>query len=184
MNHDRDDAWLANVRAAFSAAELVEPPDWIRDRAKRAFRSRVARAAPILERVRATLVFDSRKPGLAQAGVRSPGVLDVVREGPWQLLYRGGNVDVDLLVRPNKDGRTMNVRGQALTLGGDCVGAGIVDVVPADLPRRLHGLKTVPSATTNVDASGEFALSNLERGRYDVLLRFGAHEIELSDVEV
>ena len=77
----------------------------------------------------------------------------------------------------------MNVRGQALTLGGDSVGAGIVEALPADLPRSLHGL-TVPSATTNVDASGEFALSNLERGRYDVLLRFGAHEIALSDVEV
>jgi hypothetical protein len=182
MNHD--DAWLADVRAAFSAAELVEPPDWVRDRAKRAFRSRVARAAPILERVRASLVFDSRKPGLAQAGVRSPGVLDAVREGPWQLLYRGGNVDVDLLVRPNKDGRTMNVRGQALTLGGDSVGAGTVEALPADLPRGLHDLRTVPSATTNVDASGEFAISNLERGRYDVLVRFGAHEIELSDVEL
>src|SRR3977135_337409 len=97
---NRDDAWLANVRAAYSAAELVEPPDWVRDRAKRAFRSTAARAAPIVERVRATLVFDSRKSGLAQAGVRSPGVLDAVREGPWQLLYRRGNVYANLLVRP------------------------------------------------------------------------------------
>jgi hypothetical protein len=184
MNHDRDDAWLADVRAAFSAAELVEPPDWVRDRAKRAFRSRAPKTPQILARVRASLIFDSRKPGLAQAGVRSPGVLDAVREGPWQLLYRGDNVDVDLLVRPNKDGRTMNVLGQALTLGGDSVGAGIVQALPADLPRSIHGLRTVPSATTNVDASGEFAISNLERGRYDVLLRFGAHEIELSDVEL
>src|SRR5260221_8011467 len=100
MKHDRGDDWLGNVRAAFSAAELVEPPAWVRDRAKRAFRSRAPRAAPILERVRASLIFDSRKPGLAQTGVRSPGVLDAVRVGPWQLLYRGGNVDVDLLVRP------------------------------------------------------------------------------------
>src|SRR5437762_7678437 len=152
MNHDRDNAWLANLRAASSAAELVEPPDWVRDRAKRAFRPRAARAAStqILARVRASLIFDSRKPGIAPAGVRSPGVLDAVREGPWQLLYRGGNVDVDLLVRPNKDGRTMNVLGQALTLGGDSVCAGVVEALPADLPRSLHGLKTAPSATTNV----------------------------------
>ena len=39
-------------------------------------------------------------------------------------------------------------------------------------------------ATQPARASGEFAISNLERGRYDVLLRFGAHEIELSDVEL
>jgi hypothetical protein len=184
MNH-RDDAWLAELRAAFSAAELIEPPDWVRERAKRAFRSRAISAAPaILDRVRASLLFDSRQRGLSPAGVRSYGVLDVVREGPWQLLYRGGNVDVDLLVRPNKDGHTMNVRGQALTLGGDSVGLGIVEALPAHLPRTVHGPKTLPSATTNVDASGEFAISNLERGRYDVLLRFGAHEIELSDVEL
>jgi hypothetical protein len=116
--------------------------------------------------------------------VSAPSALDVAREGPWQLLYRGGNVDVDLLVRPNKDGRTMNVRGQALTLGGDSVGAGIVEALPVDLPRSLHGPKILPRATTSVDSSGEFAISNLERGRYDVLLRFGAHEIELSDVEL
>src|SRR3979490_1189578 len=122
MNH-RDDAWLAELRAAFSAAELVEPPDGVRERAKRTFRSRAASAAPaILDRVRASLLFDSRKPGLAPAGVRSYRVLGAVCEGPWQLLYRGGNIDVDLLVRPNKDGRTMNVRGQALTFGGDAIG--------------------------------------------------------------
>ena len=39
------------------------------------------------------------------------------------------------------------------------------------------------SARSEVEPSGEFALSNLDRGRYDVLLRFGAHEIELSGVE-
>jgi hypothetical protein len=100
------------------------------------------------------------------------------------LLYRGGNIDVDLLVRPNKDGRTMNVRGQALTFGGDAIGFGVVEALPADLPRTVHGHRILPSATTNVEASGEFAISNLERGRYDVFLRFGAHEIELSDVEL
>src|SRR5258707_15034029 len=100
MNHD--DAWLANVRAAFSTAELVEPPDWVRDRAKRAFRSRATRTAPIFERVRASLIFDSRKPGLAQAGVRSPGVLDAVRQGPRPLLYRAGNRDLDPRLPPNK----------------------------------------------------------------------------------
>src|SRR5579859_4987163 len=182
MNHqDKDVAWLADVRAALSQPELIEPPDWVRERARRLFDARGASptgSARLLERVRAALVFDSRL-GLAPGGVRSAGALD----GPWQLLYRGGDVDVDLLVRPNQDGRTTNVRGQALSLAGESVGAGVVEARPADEPRRLHG-PTEPLARTELEASGEFALSNLERGRYDVWLRFGAREIELSGVEL
>src|SRR5229473_1602612 len=171
-----DAAWLADVRAALAQADLVEPPDWVRERARRLFSDRTSTApvsATLLERVRASLLFDSRRPGLAAAGVRSAGVLD----GPWQLLFRGGDVDVDLLVRPNQDGHTLNVRGQALSLAGEYIGTGVVEATAVDVPRRLHG-PIEPAARTEVEASGEFALSNLERGRYDVLLRFGAREIE------
>jgi len=178
----QDAAWLADVRAALAQADLVEPPDWVRERARRLFRDRTSTlpvSATLLAHVRASLLFDSRRPGLAAAGVRSAGVLD----GPWQLLYRGGDVDVDLLVRPNQDGRTMNVRGQALSLLGESVGTGIVEATPADIPRPLHG-PVAPCTRTALDPSGEFALSNLERGRYDVLLRLGLREIELSGVEL
>lgn len=177
-----DAAWLADVRAALAHADLIEPPDWVRERARRLIRTHTSTppaSATLLARVRASLLFDSRRPGLAAAGVRSVGVLD----GPWQLLYRGGDVDVDLLVRPNQDGRTMNVRGQALSLLGEYVGMGTVEATLADMPRRLYG-PVEPSARTELDSSGEFALSNLERGRYDVLLRFGLREIELNGVEL
>jgi hypothetical protein len=130
-------------------------------------------------RIRALLVFDSHRSGLAPVGVRSMGVVD----GPWHLLYRGGEVDVDLLVRPNQDGHTLNVRGQALALAGDFICAGVVEAQPSDTPRRVNngaGSLTVRSA---VEPSGEFALANLERGRYDVSLNIGVHRIELSDVE-
>jgi len=194
MNKNPKNDWIAEVRATLAVKGLVEPPEWVRERARGAFRTRFThpkryQAQPaLLARVRAALVFDSRRPGLTLAGVRSAGVL----EGPWQLLYRGGDVDVDLLVRPNQDGRTLNVRGQAMSLVSDSVGVGVIEVhptersgawaKPSDLPRRLHGPAT-PSVRSEVEASGEFALSNLKRGRYDVLLRFGAHEIELSGVE-
>src|SRR4030081_1908062 len=167
-----DAARLADVRAAFvhGQANLVEPPDWVRERARRLFRTRhsgSSEAPTLLARVRATPLFDSRRSGLAPSGVRSAGVLD----GPWQLLFRGGDVDVDLLVRPNQDGRTLNVRGQALPLEGGSIGVGVVEALPADVPRRLHG-RALPSARSELEPTGEFALSNLERGRYDVLLRF------------
>src|SRR5437763_91643 len=133
----------------------------------------------LFTRIRASPIFDSRRPGLALAGVRSLGAIG----GPWQLLYRGGDVEVDLLVRPNRDGHTLNVRGQALSLGGGSVGLGVVEALPADTPRRLQG-RPAPTARSELQPSGEFALSHLERGRYDVLLRFGTREIELSGVEL
>jgi hypothetical protein len=188
MRHDDGEGWLADVRRALNqggAGQLVEPPLWVRERASRLFRTRAGgpNLSSLVARVRAALLFDSRRPGRAAAGVRSTAVLESALQGPWQLLYRGGDVDVDLLVRPNQDGRTLNLRGQALSHAGDAVGIGIVEAHPADLPRRLH-TPPRPARRTEVDASGEFALSNLERGRYDMMLRIGAHEIELNGVEL
>jgi hypothetical protein len=70
-----------------------------------------------------------------------------------------------------------------MSLAGEDIGTGIVEATAVDVPRRLHG-PVEPAARTELGASGEFALSNLERGRYDVLVRFGAREIELSGVEL
>jgi hypothetical protein len=178
MKQSQDYTWIRSVREALLAAELVEPPAWVRQRAERLFRAPAQ--TTLIDRVRATLIFDSRqRQGLAPAGMRAMGVVD----GPWQLLYRGGDVDVDLLVRPNQDGRTLNVRGQALSIVGASIESGTVEAMLADVPRPLHA-NAQASARTQLAPSGEFALSNLERGRYDVLLRLGAREIELTDLEL
>jgi hypothetical protein len=185
VTHDyRDDGLVAELRGLRASGDLVEPPGWVRDRARRLFRQGTSAKPSLISRIKATLAFDSRQPGLRPAGIRSAGILDTLAEGPWQLLYRGGDVDVDLLVKPNQDGRTLTVRGQALSVAGDDFGAhGVVEALPADVPKRLHGVAE-PSAVSDLEPTGEFALSNLERGRYDVLLRFGAREIELSGVEL
>lgn len=180
MNQSQDHAWLRDVRDALSDTDLVEPPDWVRERARRLFATHALRSVrTLVEQVRASLIFDSRTQDMAAAGVRSANVVD----GPWQLLYRGGDVDVDLFVRPNHDGRTINVRGQALSLVGAHLGTGVVEALRAEEPPRLCG-PTPASVRSEMQATGEFALPDLERGRYDVMLRFGAHEIELSDVEL
>ena len=180
MNED-DYTWIRGLRESLRAGELVEPPDWVRNRARRLFdRASSSRRGPsLMARIRAALVFDSRRKRLAPAGIRRSTLVG----GPWQLLYRGGEVDIDLLVRPNKDGRTLNVRGQALPIGGGSLGAGTVEALPTDAPRRLKGGASA-SARSELEPTGEFALSNLERGRYDVLLHLGAREIELSDLEL
>ena len=188
---DEGGVWLAQVQALWTRGDLIDPPDWVRERAKRLFRMRpgvpLPRSNGVLARIRAALVFDSRRLHLTStAGVRSSGLLGGTRPVPWQLLYRGGDVDVDLLVRPNQDGRTMNVRGQALSMVSHSVGSGVVEAVPAGVSRDADGaLATAvePVAWSPVEPSGEFALPSIERGRYDVLLRFGAREIELSGVE-
>ena len=176
MDRERDYTWIGGVRAALLGHDLIEPPDWVRERGRRVFQ---ASRQSLVARIRAVLVFDSRSSGLAHVGVRSTAVL----EGPWQLLYRGDDVDIDLLVRPNQDGHTSSVRGQALSISGGSIPTGVVEALPTDVSRPLRGDPT-PLARSELDATGEFALSNLERGRYDVLLRFGAREIELSGVEL
>jgi hypothetical protein len=183
MKLDEHGECVATVRQAMSSTALVDPPEWVRERARRLYRTPLRGTMTLIERVRAALVFDSRKPGLTSTGVRSLGVAEGALEGPWQLLYRGGDVDVDLLVRPNQDGHTTNVRGQALSHAGDAVGTGIVEALPASDARPLHAA-TPHSARTELEPTGEFALPDLERGRYDVLLRFGSREIELSGVEL
>jgi hypothetical protein len=178
--------WLAGVRSVWTVGDLVEPPLWVRQRAKRLFRSHRAEGdrPSLVSRLRATLIFDSRRQGLgAAAGVRSGAVLGGTRSGPWQLLYRGGDVDIDLLVRPNQDGLTINVRGQALSLGTTSIGAGVVEALPTH-QTRAHRTDSPDPVRSEVEPSGEFALTNIERGRYDVFLRFGAHEVELNDVEL
>ena len=176
MNPEQDFSWIRDVRDAMLSSDLVEPPEWVRMRARELFQPG---APSLVERVRAALVFDSRRTNLARAGIRAAAA---VLDGPWQLLYRGGDVDIDLLVRPSQDGRTTSVRGQALPLTGSSVDAGFVEAVLADEPRPSHGQAT-PMAHSELDPTGEFALANLERGRYDVFVRLGAREIELSGVE-
>jgi hypothetical protein len=180
MDAEQDYRWIRDVREALRSSDLVEPPEWVRQRARELFQNqRPLTARALIERVRASLIFDSRRSDPALAGVRAAAVL----EGPWQLLYRGGDVDIDLLVRPNQDGHTTSVRGQALPLSGASIDAGVVEATLADEPRPPHG-GAAPSARSELEPGGEFALPNLERGRYDMLLRFGAREIELSGVEL
>ena len=181
---DPSAAWLAQVRSDWAAGDLVAPPAWVSSRAKRLFRDRAgAPATPgpgLLARVRAALVFDSRRRGLAPAapGVRSGGVPAGLRPGSWQLLYHGADVDVDLLIRPNPDGGTLSVRGQALARPGAAIHSGTLEVLPAGTaePTTL--------ARTALEPTGEFALPALARGRYDLLLRLGSREIQLADVEL
>lgn len=177
-----DSAWVDEVRADWAAARRWEsPPAWALARARRLFRERNALRASrsdMMTRIRAALVFDSRGQVAAiPAGVRSGMPIGAGGTAPWQLLYRGGDIDVDLLVRPNKDGRTLHVRGQALPVSGGTVGSGVVEAIPRGLDVAEH------VARTAIEPTGVFTLPGLERGQYDVLLRLEVCEIELSDLE-
>jgi hypothetical protein len=184
--HESDStaAWLAQVRSDWAAGDLVAPPVWVTNRAKRLFRHSAAVPATtgtdLLARIRAALVFDSRRRGMAPAapGVRSAGVPGDVSPPSWQLLYQGAEVDVDMLIRPNPDGRTMNVRGQALARPGMAIQSGTLEVLPAGTAKP----STIARAA--LEPTGEFALPALSHGRYDLLLRLESREIELPDLEL
>ena len=76
MDFQNGNAWLNDVRDAVRAGELVEPPEWVKERARRLFQrlTPASSATPtIINRIRAALVRDSRRMGVAPAGVRSLG---------------------------------------------------------------------------------------------------------------
>ena len=186
------ESWINNVAAHWRAANLAEPPESVVARGKRAFHARQQAdqgLAGAVRRFRAVLLFDSRETS-GLAGARDAGTMGglAVRGGPtlerprhasWQLLYRGSDVDIDMLIRPNADGETMSVRGQALTLDGGPVSEGRLEVLSS-----IRGLPEESVAETALDQSGEFALPRIQPGRYHMRLRLDAREVELTDIDL
>jgi hypothetical protein len=189
----RSESWIDGVGADWHATSLVEAPEAVVARGKRAFQARAQADQGLVgavRRFRATLVFDSRQTAGGLAGARDGGALgnlalrgghtlDRPRHASWQLLYRGSDVDIDMLIRPNADGETMSVRGQALTLDGGPVSEGRLEVLSSG-----RGLPEEWVAETALDHAGEFALPRIQPGRYHMLLRLDAREVELTDIDL
>lgn len=162
-------AWLREFVEASSATVFAEPPARIREALTSRFAEATGSAEPpgLLERVRAALVWDSRRqPGLALArSVASP-----VTE--CHLVYRAAGIDVALDIYPLGTS-WVQVAGQVLPPADV-----ISPVSSVRLMRHTHTLAMAP-----LDELGEFSFARVQPGSYEMRLLGASLEITV-DVDL
>jgi hypothetical protein len=160
-------AWYETVKAIAAADDTQDAPPWVLKRAVKLFETRGAQGSAIerLGRVVASLVFDSLARPLL-AGTRA------VEASGRQLLYKANDYSIDLQMA-GIDERRAALSGQILREGEfkfESVGG---------LECRLvcEGRKILSTMT---NPFGEFSISALERGQYD--LQIETDEISITVV--
>ena len=152
--------WYERVRAIAASDESVEPPSWVFKRAVKIFETQKTRPN-LIERIGqrvASLVFDSlAKPAIA--GVRSTETTN------RQFLYRADDYSIDLQVAP-AEGLRADLTGQVLKEGE--VAFESVSGLRLEIARRGE---PVFSAVT--DDMGEFKISGIDYGVYDLRIELG-----------
>ncbi|MFY9607754.1 MAG: zf-HC2 domain-containing protein [Blastocatellia bacterium] len=161
--------WYQQVRKAAASDDTVAPPPWVLKRAVRIFeaqRDRPKLAARMRQAI-ASLVFDSfARPALA--GVRSTEAAN------RQLLYRAGDYSIDLQIAPSEHTRA-DLIGQVLKEGDPTFeSVAALDFVIA------RGGEIVFSAVT--DEMGEFKVSGIEQGIYDLRVELSEGSITVPDL--
>ena|ERR1051325_3949176 len=166
---EADRAWYAGVKAIAAGDDTREAPPWVLKRALKLFATGAARPtiAERLGRVVAALVFDSlSRP--APSGARA------VEAADRQLLYRADEYSIDLQLVADDECRA-ELTGQILREGE----FRFESVSGLELSLLCGGRKIL---STNTNPFGEFSISALERGEYD--LQFETDEISITVVGV
>ena len=163
--------WYERMRAITASDESIEPPTWVLKRAVRIFETQHNRPR-LVERIGqavASLVFDSfARP--AVAGVRSTETTN------RQLLYRAGDYSIDLQVAPSDQSRA-DLIGQVLR--EDETTFESVSGLRLEIAR---GGQKVYSAVT--DAMGEFKISGMDCGTYDLRVELSEGSITVPQLPV
>jgi hypothetical protein len=158
--------WYERVRTVAATDESTEPPSWVFKRAVRLFEGKPARPR-LAERIGqavASLIFDS----LAQpviAGVRSTETTN------RQLLYRAGNYSIDLQIAPAEHLRA-DLIGQILKEGEAAFES--VSGLRLEISRQGD-----PIFATVTDDMGEFKISGVDYGVYDLRIDVGNESITI-----
>ena len=163
--------WYQRVRTAARSDDAVAPPPWVLKRAVSIFEKRLERprlAARIGQAI-ASLVFDSFA-GPALAGVRSTETAN------RQLLYRAGDYSIDLQISPSENMRA-DLIGQVLNESESAFES--VAGLKLEIAR---GDQTVCSTVT--DAMGEFKLSGMEQGFYNLRVELSEGSITVPNLPV
>jgi hypothetical protein len=162
--------WYERVREVAASDDTVAPPAWVFKRAARIFDT--ARRPRLTERIGeavARLIFDSfARPQLA--GIRSTDTAN------RQLLYRAENYSIDLQIAPTDEARGELI-GQVLREGEETF-ASVAN-------RRLSIARgDEPIHATVTDARGEFRVSNVDYGTYDLRIEVADGRIMISELPV
>lgn len=163
--------WYQRVRAVAASDDSIAPPSWVFKRALRIFDA-PRQTRKLTERIGhaiASLVFDSfARPALA--GVRS------TETSNRQLLYQAGDYSVDLQIIPSEPAHA-DLIGQVLRQGEPSFES--VSGLKLDIATS-GGI--VFSAVT--DETGEFKISGMEQGVYDLRVELSEGSITVPDLPV
>jgi len=163
--------WYERLRAVVTSDDSVAPPPWVLKRAVRVFdgQRRRPRISKRIGQAIASLVFDSfAKPALQ--GVRATEMAN------RQLLYRAGAYSVDVQIAQSEHSRA-DLIGQVLKEGESA----FESVCGLKLEIAL-GDKVIFSAVT--DDMGEFKVSGIEHGVYELRIELDEGTITVPDLVV
>jgi hypothetical protein len=163
--------WYEQVRSVTANDDSVTPPAWVFKRAVRIFdkASHPSKLAAFVGDLIASLVFDSfARPALV--GVRSTETVN------RQLLYRAGDHSIDLQIIPTEH-TNADLIGQVLKESDPTFES--VSGLKLGVTR---GGKLLFSAMT--DARGEFKITGIEHGVYDLRVDLSDGTITVPDIPV
>src|SRR5262245_25221484 len=162
--------WYEGVRSLAVTDDSIAPPGWVFKRATKAFRDWTPSAGTLSSlvqnagRVIAQLLFDSGvQPALA--GARSSAV------EYRQMLYQADDFSIDLQIEPREQARA-GLAGQILREGD----YEFESVAGRSLTLVRDGAEV---ATTRTNARGEFAITSLDSGSYDLAIDTGELNITI-----
>ena len=158
-------AWAEAIADIANNEPRFEPPADVLHRAIEIFPART-QAAPLRKRRLARLVFDSFREPLA-AGIRS------TEPGTRQVMYRAGDVYVDLRLDYAKGHRAVSIVGQIAERGAAPADRKAVSVLLTDGPTVL--------ARSPINEFGEFQLESAAARQLRLQIRLGAAN---ADIEV
>ena len=161
--------WFTQVKMIAASDDAVEPPTWVTKRALRIFETKKPRLVEKFTQAIAALVFDSfARP--AVVGVRSTDTTN------RQLLYTAGGYSIDLQVAP-ASGSHANLVGQILCeteASFESVAGLALELIGED-GKRLAG---------STNAMGEFTISGLKQGVYNLTIQTSEGTITANGVPV
>jgi hypothetical protein len=151
--------WI-RLLPAIDAGRTPAAPQPVLERAFTLF-DRIEPKPTFVERLRAALVFDSRQQPLL-AGARD------IEQNSFKLLYEARGAHIDLLCERESD--HWNIAGQVLS------------EVPSEFGWKVLASHPNGQTKTDTDTLGEFRLSGLTPGVYDLAVQAAGREIVLSNI--